>query len=123
MAHKARPQVTIARETLDRLDLGKVAAAFKMHLKRAGEDCLDRPLEKTARKVCLEVSVQPSPDDHGDCERVKVQMRVTSTVPKHKTTTYDLAIRKGGMMVFSEHSPTNFDQSTLFDDDGPDPEA
>lgn len=39
----------LSLEALDRLDLGKIAEAFKVHLKRVAADCYDRPGEITPR--------------------------------------------------------------------------
>ena len=104
-------------ENLEHLDLGKAKEAFNMQIKRIAADCLDRPGDTNARKVTLEVVAKPVPDVDGTCERVKLQIQVTSKIPSMRTRVYDLGIRRNGVLVFSEDSPENIDQATMFDGD------
>lgn len=97
------------------LDDGKAAAAFDAHLQRIARDCLDRPGDATARSVTLQVAVKPIIEDDGSCDRVDAQISVKSTVPQHKTKVYNFGLHRNGQMSFSEFSPDNFDQSTIFD--------
>lgn len=102
-------------ESLENLDLGKASLAFNQQIKRIAVDCLDRPGDVNARKVTLEVAAKPVVNDDGSCERVKLQIQVTSKIPSYRTRVYDLGLRKNGVLVFSEDSPENFDQATFFD--------
>lgn len=104
-------------DQLENLDLGKASAAFNSHIKRIATDCLDRPGDSAPRKVTMEIAVKPVLNDDGTCDRIKLQIQVSSKVPSHRTRVYDMGIRANGMLVFSEDSPTNFDQSTFFDGD------
>jgi ribosomal protein L30/L7E len=104
-------------ENLESLDLGKASVAFNAHVKRVAMDCLDRPGDANPRKVSMEVVVKPVTNDDGSCERVKLQIQVTSKIPSHRTRVYDLGLRRNGQFVFSEDSPENFDQTTMFDED------
>lgn len=111
------PLHSFTLENLENLDLGKASAAFNMQIRRVAADCLDRPGDANARKVTLEVVAKPVTNDDGSCERVKLQIQVTSKIPSYRTRVYDLGLRKNGVLVFSEDSPENFDQSTMFDGD------
>lgn len=102
-------------ENLENLDLGKASVAFNQQIRRIAADCLDRPGDGNARKVQLEVVAKPVTNDDGSCERVKLQIQVTSKIPSYRTRVYDLGLRKNGVLVFSEDSPENFDQTTMFD--------
>ena len=102
---------------LPNLDYGKVSMAFAHHLKRVALDCADRPIEKKARAVTLQLAVVPCPNDDGSCDSVKIQMTVSSTVPKHRTKVYDLGLRAGGQLAFNEESADCFEQSALFPED------
>lgn len=104
-------------DNLESLDLGKASIAFNQQIRRVAEDCIDRPGDGNARKVNLEILVKPVTEADGTCERVKLQIQVTSKVPSYRTRVYDLGLRKNGMLVFSEDSPDNFDQATLFEGD------
>jgi hypothetical protein len=106
---------TFTLENLENLDLGKASTAFNLQIKRIAADCLDRPGDANARKVTLEVAAKPVVNDDGSCERVKLQIQVSSKIPSYRTRVYDLALRKNGVLVFSEESPENFDQKTFFD--------
>jgi len=103
-------------ENLENLDLGKASAAFNLQIKRIAADCLDRPGDGNPRKVTLEIVAKPVTNDDGSCERVKLQIQVTSKIPSYRTRVYDLGLRKNGVLVFAEDSPENFDQGTLFED-------
>lgn len=109
------PTRALTLESLEHLDLGKASAAFNSHIKRVATDCIDRPGDANARKVTMEVAIKPVINDDGTAERIKMQIQVKSTVPSHRTRVYDLGLRHNGVLVFSEDSPTNFDQSTMFD--------
>lgn len=103
-------------ENLEHLDFGKAAMAFNHQIRRVANDCLDRPADATARKVSMEVVVKPALNDDGTCDRVKLQIQVTSKIPSHRTRVYDLGLRKNGILAFAEDSPENFDQTTIFDE-------
>lgn len=100
---------------LSLLDLGKTEAALAQHLRRVARDCYDRPGDRKARKVSLEIAVTPVLDADGGCELVKVQVQVTSAVPKMRTREYEMRLRPNGSISFNEDLPTDFDQSTLFE--------
>jgi hypothetical protein len=106
-------------ENLARLDNGKAAAALDQHIRRAAADCMDRPADPKARVITLQIDLEPVLDT-GDlsCSEVKAQIHVTSKVPSHKTRVYSLGLRRNGVLIFSEDSPDNINQTTLLD--GPD---
>lgn len=89
----------LSLENLKELGDGKVQVAFGLELKRALMDCLNRPNEKKARKVTLDVSVTPVAQD-GDCEGVNVAFDIKSTVPARKTQSYPLRITTQGQAWF-----------------------
>jgi hypothetical protein len=99
--------------TLSKLDHGKVAEAFRMHLKRAAEDCTDRPGDGKTRMVVLEIGLVPVLDESGDCYEVQAQCQVKSKVPAHKTKVLSLGARMNGLLVFNPESPDAVDQGTL----------
>lgn len=109
------PLHALTLENLENLDLGKASIAFNQQIRRIAEDCLDRPGDGNARKVTLEVVAKPVTNDDGSADRVKLQIQVTSKIPSYRTRVYDLGLRKNGVLVFSEDSPENFDQTTIFD--------
>lgn len=105
-------------ENIADLDDGRVSLAFVHELKRAVQDCLDRPGDKTARKVNLEFTLKPLIDEAtGQCETVNGDFKIKSKVPERKSKTYNFAARKAGQLVFSEESPQNVQQTTFMDGD------
>lgn len=104
-------------ENLEHLDFGKVDVAFQQHIKRVALDCLDRPVDDKARIVTMKVSVKPVPETDGTCDHVALQIKLSSSVPDHKTKVYDLLVKRSGQLLFSEDSPENAAQSTIFDDE------
>lgn len=104
-------------DTLKDLDGGKAALAFEQHVRRAANDCLDRPGDQTARKITLEIKLSPVLNADLTCDEVKAQIEASSAVPKHRTKEYSFGIRANGMLVFSQDSPDNVNQTTMLDDD------
>lgn len=107
------PVVPLTLKSLADLDLGKGAEAFQRHLRRAIEDCMDRPADTTARKVTLEISVVPVMEQGGDCTEVAAQIHCASKVPPHRTKIYSMGVRKGGHLVFNPDSPDDINQTTF----------
>lgn len=105
-------------QTLDRLD-PKLQAAFSTHLRRAVQDCLDRPAEKKARRVLLEVEVTPILDDDGGCSRVNADFKFRDKLPDRRSRTYEMIAQRDGRLILNEFSPTAPDQLTIDDVPGP----
>lgn len=105
-------------ENLKELDDGRVIEAFNQAIKRAMDDVNDRPGMKKPRTVTLHTSIVPICDEHGMLDSVKVQMKIVDTVPKRETRVYDMAARRGGMLVFNDLSMDNAKQKTLDEDGG-----
>ncbi len=80
--------------TLAKLDGGKAALTFEKHLKRASNDCFDRPGNPSARVVTLTIALTPVMDPEADgCSEVRTQFSVTSKVPTHKSRLYSLGMK------------------------------
>ena len=54
------PFVELDLASLQDLDDGRVAVAFQHELKRAVQDCIDRPADKKPRTVTLELAIKPN---------------------------------------------------------------
>jgi hypothetical protein len=106
---------TFSLQELESLDGGKAVRALDAHIKRAALDCYDRPGDKKARKVTLEIELVPAMDAEGNCDEVHAKIRAASTVPKHVTKPYSLGLRPSGQLVFSEDAPDNYRQATIMD--------
>lgn len=97
--------------TLAKMDQGRIAAALEQALKRCEDDCKDRPAVKDARKVNLLISLEPV-EDGGELESVDITFKITDTVPKRCSKTYNMKAARGGLL-FNELSPDDVNQKTL----------
>jgi hypothetical protein len=101
---------------LTEIDNGRIGEALKLEMKKVIEDCRDRPTLDKPRKIKLEMSIEPTCDPKTfDVDGIKLAFKVSSTMPTKERTNLDLGVKKDGRLFFSEHSPTNFDQTTVFD--------
>lgn len=102
---------------LANLDAGRVHVAFEQAVSRIVRDCLDRPGDKTPRKVLLQLQVVPVVGEEGQCEECLAEFQIKDSVPTRKSKTYSLATNRKGDLIFSEASPTNIRQTTFEDVD------
>lgn len=107
--------ITLDFKGLAVLDGGKLQAAFQAELAAAVRDCMDRPGDKSPRKVNLSMQLLPVMDETGEAANVQIKFDVKAAIPKRKTRTYEMLTIRGGGLRFSEHSPTNPNQ-LAFDD-------
>lgn len=102
---------------LAEMDGGRIDVAFGQALARVVADCEDRPGEKKARTVTLQLEVIPVLDESGVCDDVKVQMFITDGIPKRKTRVYDMAMKKtsrGPQLMFRPDSLDEVEQNVDF---------
>lgn len=102
------------------MDDGRIEAAFAQEMKHVVLDMMDRPGDDRERSVTLKVRYKPICDETGELDSVSVQMDIGSKMPSRKTRVYDMKARKsqnGPMLVFSEDSLDDIDQTTIFDKD------
>lgn len=100
--------------SLATIDSGKLAAALDEDVQRCVKDCLNRPGEKKARVVNLQVRIEPDfVDDTGDCESVKLRFALKNSLPARCTRDYSMLARKNGTLLFNDLSPGNVHQRTI----------
>ncbi len=101
-------------ESLAKLDGGRIGQAFQLSLKRASQDCEDRPQVKKMREITIKVGVLPvaaADDDH--CDEVAWQAVVSDAVPKRQTRVYSARVRAGGKAAFNDESLDDVNQMSL----------
>lgn len=108
------PEIELTLESLKDLDFGKVEVAFRRHLKRAVDDCMDRDMDHTARVVALVFKLAPEKRQGGPADRVLLQCQVTSKVPPHASAVFRCAPRRGGQLAFKADCE-DVDQGTFSD--------
>lgn len=111
MASVERLQLSI--QSLDELDNGIVALQFLKHLQRAAADCLDRPGDKTKRKVTLEFTFSPAADQSGSADTADCVAEIKSKIPVHRSRTYEMGLSKAGF-TFNRDVPESLNQGVLF---------
>lgn len=102
--------------SMNELDGGRLRTAIEKSIKRAVDDCKDRPNLDTARKVGIELIITPYADETGDVVSVNLDYQVKPTLPPMKREGLSLSVQKDGALLFNEHSPDNVNQRTVFDD-------
>lgn len=102
------------------IDEGRIHEAFEQALKRARDDCSDRPAVEKPRKVNLTATLTPVCDPNGSLASVIVQFEIEDKLPKRMSSKYDMAVGRGGLL-FNELSKDDIHQGTL--DDAPAPKA
>lgn len=98
---------------LPHADGGRVDAAFSWHMKRAIEDCEDRPGDKSKRYVLIRMVVTPVLLQDGAVTDCNIECEVSSAIPKHVSRPINCRIKSGGRAVFNDMSEGDVDQKTL----------
>jgi len=101
-------------ESLAKLDGGRVGTAFQLSLKRAIQDCEDRPGVKKPREIVIKLGILPvAAADDAICDEVAWQAHITDTVPKRQTRVYSARVRAGGKAAFNDESLDDVNQMSL----------
>jgi len=102
----------LSLSSLEQLD-GRIEALFQKHLAFLSSDCMNRPGDKTPRKLSLELSIVPQTDPAtGECDDVFVSIEAKSKVPTYKTKEYPLRVSRGGLL-FNADIPDAIDQTSI----------
>lgn len=106
-------------DTLKDLDFGKAESAFRIALERAVRDCLDRPGDDRQRKVIFQLTLKPVAEIMGQtisCEGAQGAFQVRCKIPDWETQAVDFGVKQNGTLYFSEESPRDHKQTTIFDE-------
>lgn len=105
-------------ETIKDID-PRIEGVFQYHVERARADCLNRPTDKTERKIIVEFTFEPVMDPESrECDAINMTVKARSKVPDHASATYKLGVdaKKKGLL-FNVDNPENIDQPALFEGD------
>lgn len=110
------PTEIVSLESLHRLNGGRPAGWFDGLVRRAHEDCYDRPQIEKPRKVTLTIEFTPIVREGGDggCAAIASNVEVSAKGPSHKTTTATLMRTVKGDLVFDPEAADP--QMTLVDE-------
>lgn len=103
-------------EALKEMADGKVAAAFNRILRDAVKDAMDRPGEKAARTVSLQLSITPVIGQEGMCESVNVAAQISGKTPKYHSAPVNCTAKTTGQLLFNSMSEDHADQMTIDED-------
>lgn len=108
---------TLTLESLKHLDGGRALQMFDLLLRRAGQDCYDRPADRSARKVPMTAILKPVMGQDGRCDGVTLEIEFNPSTPKFRTATFPMLLKPNGAIVFNPDSPDNPRQLTMTDDE------
>ncbi len=114
---------TLSLDTLKDFDFGKANVAFEHALRKIVRDIIDRPGDKSARKVILTTELTPQLEQDGDVVSASVGFLIEAKIPKWKTQPQPTNVTSRGQLLFQELAPDNPDQMTIDDaavDNSPD---
>lgn len=106
-------------DTLKSLDGGIAPKMFLDAMRRAVKDCLERPGDKRARKVTLQMTLTPVPVINGntiDCDGARGAFQCKVKIPDYETREVDFGVQNSGDLIFNPDSPRDHRQTTLLDD-------
>lgn len=106
-------KIALTLESLQDLDMGKVATAWKQDLERLVRDCMDRPGDTTSRTLNLKLTLVPEQDDTGACEVVSGEFEIIARTPPRRSRKYEMQVHGSGSLLVNPESPSNIRQRTL----------
>lgn len=106
------PRVKVGLANLQEIDDGLTVRLFDRALKQVVADCVDRPGDKKARTVTLELAIVPQATD-GVCETVLMESTVKSKIPAPRTKQYQVDVKGDGTLIVNPASPDDVRQRTL----------
>lgn len=98
--------------SLVRIDDGRIRTAWEQAMKRARNDCQDRPGVGKPRKVMLVTTLTPVSAADGTIDTVDVQFEIDDSLPKRASQIYNMKSVANGLL-FNEMSPDDVRQGTL----------
>jgi hypothetical protein len=108
------PQMQMTLDNLRELHGGRAALAFDHALKQIVSDIIDRPGEKSKRKVVFTVEGTPILDKTtAVLDNVGIQIKVVTGIPTRQTQVYPMKVTGDGVLLFQSNSPNDPDQHDL----------
>ena len=104
-------------ETLVELDGSRICEAWNQAVQRVARDCEDRPAEKKARKVVLELELVPVFDHEGHVlDSCNGTFKVKDNVPVRQSKEYNFGFRKAAgqpQLIFNDMADDNIHQRSI----------
>lgn len=97
---------TLTLQNVGELDQGRVAQAFNQALRLAALDVLDRPADKSKRKIQLQIELKPKlTDDTAVLDTIHVDWLIKTAMPQRRSATYPMLATTDGRLHFQVNSP------------------
>ena len=107
------PLETFNTAALGTLDGGRVRVGIDQALKRAVDDCADRPGLKEDREIILKISLRPVMEGGGELDSVTVDFSIKERIPARSSKAYNMRAGSDGSLFFNELAPEDVDQGTI----------
>lgn len=104
---------TLTAQDIADLDEGRVRVAIAHALKQIALDLADRPHEKVARKLRIDLQFKPVLSSEGALESADARVAIVPTFPKKQTRSLSMGVHHSGALVHNAASPTDIRQGTL----------
>jgi len=99
--------------SLSEMDDGVLNLVLRKHLKRAADDCMDRPGDQKPRKIKIEIGYVPMLLPSGEAYDAGMQVKIASSIPDHVSQAYNVGMRKNGTFVFNANALDSVNQNTM----------
>jgi hypothetical protein len=94
----------------------KVPALIQKLMQQIAVDLWNRPTEKKARKLTIELAFIPVPETSNgivSCDHARVIFKAKPSLPQYSTIDFPVDVTKAGIR-FNAECPDNLDQHTMF---------
>jgi len=94
----------------------RIRELIDRELRKVSLDLWDRPTEKKARKLTIEMAFVPVPETSNgvvSCDQGRMVLKVKTTTPHYATIDFPVEVTKAGMR-FNADCPDSLNQHTMF---------
>ena len=103
-----------AIENLPEVDDGKIKLAVNRAIQQAYDDMVQRPGDRSKRKVSLDIEFTPMADDDGLLHSVSTEFAIGVKVPERRSKPYPMEPHAGSKsLLFNPASPEDPHQHTI----------
>lgn len=104
---------TLTAQDIADLDDGRVGVAIAHALKQIAHDLADRPHEKGARKLRIDLQFKPVLSSEGALDSADVRVAIVPTFPKKQTRSLSMGVHHSGALIHNAASSNDIHQSTI----------
>ncbi len=106
---------TMTLANIQHIDGGRPMLAVNHALRQCTADIVDRPADKSKRKVVLVITQEPQLDKStGALDTIGVQFKVKTSIPDRQSKLYPMLPTGENTVTFEPHAPNDPRQAALF---------